>query len=59
MFKKYTPQLDVRVAEDKESVSLSTAQKVKISIKDFFSKCEQIYSFLRKKLKVTVSTCHL
>lgn len=51
MFKKYTPQLDVRVAEDKESVSLSTAQKVKISIKDFFSKYQQICSFLRIAVK--------
>ena len=33
MFKKYTPQLDVRVAEDKESVSLSTAQKVRFLLR--------------------------
>ena len=27
--------------------SQTTAQKVKFSIKDFFSKCDQIWSFLR------------
>ena len=29
------------------SVNLATAQSVKFSIKDFFSKCEQICNFLR------------
>ena len=29
---------------------LNTVQKVKLSIKDFFSKCDQIRSFLRKEV---------
>ena len=28
-------------------ISANTAQKMKSSIKDFFSKCDQIHSFLR------------
>ena len=33
-------------------VDASTAQKMKFSMKDFFRKCEQIQSFLRKKSSV-------
>ena len=31
-----------------QHITYVTAQKMKFSIKDFFSKCEQIRSFLRK-----------
>ena len=31
----------------------NTAQKVKFSVKDFFSKCDQIRSFLRNSLMET------
>ena len=30
-----------------QNFSTNTAQKIKFSIKDFFSKCDQIRSFLR------------
>ena len=38
-----------RQKDPKEIITLSfiTAQKIKFSIKDFFSKCDQIHSFLR------------
>ena len=39
--------------QDKEVHEWNTAQKMKFSIKDFFSKCDQIRSFLRKKRLIT------
>ena len=32
---------------NKNEISIKTAQKMKFPIKDFFSKCDQIRSFLR------------
>ena len=34
-----------------------TAQKIKFCIKDFFSKCDQISSFLKKSLKESFIFC--
>ena len=40
-------QFQQEVSSDLE---VCTAQKIKFSIKDFFSKCDQIHSFLKKSL---------
>ena len=37
------------------SYTVFTARKIKFSIKDFFSKCDQIRSFLRKKISLMES----
>ena len=39
--------LDKKIIENWPSFSCYTAKKMKFSIKDFFSKCDQIHSFLR------------
>ena len=45
-YSKYKELLSMIMFELKKSV-INTAQKMKFSITDFFSKCDQIRSFLR------------
>ena len=52
--------LDIEIDQD-ESVDTTTAQKMKFSIKDFFSKCDQIQftkEILNGKLHFLCSALH-
>ena len=43
----YRLEAAVRISLANPACTSNTAQKIKFSIKDFFSKCDQIRSFLR------------